>query len=392
MGVAGPLEGIRVVELGVWIAGPAAAAMLADWGAEVIKVETAKGDPQRHVLAQVGLPDKRLPPFEVDNRGKRSVVLDLKTEAGRSDMDLLLANADVFITNVRRGSLAGLGLDPDSLRSRFPKLVYGLVTGYGSTGPDADRAAYDVAGFWARSGVANAFTQTGGAPPALPPSYGDHITATSLVAGINAALVARSSTGQGRLVETSLLRAGMYCVAADLSTHLQNGSSGRTLGRHEAGSPLMNSYRCSDDSFLWLILLESDRHWPKLIQAIGRPELDDDDRFNTAFARFKNRRELIALLDEVFASRTRDEWGDILDQHDVWWAGQATAGEVITDPQVIAANGLVELPASESLDAATSIATPVDFDGQPITVRRASPQVGEHTAEVAAEFGLESTQ
>lgn len=383
-----PLKGVKVVELGVWIAGPAAAGMLADWGADVIKVEPPGGDPQRHVLKSLGLGDARLPPFEVDNRGKRSIVLDLKTDDGRDDMAKLLDDADVFITNLRLPALRDLGIDPDAVRRRWPSIVYGLVTGFGSRGPDAERAAYDVAGFWARSGAANAFTTRGGSPPGLPASFGDHLTATSLVAGVNAALVARAATGEGRLVETSLLRTGMYTVAADLSLHLQNGKSGRALDRSEASQPLVNSYRCADGAFLWLILLETDRHWPKLVTALGRPELAADERFATAAARFGNRRALIAELDASFAARSRDGWAAILDEHDVWWAPQHDADAVLSDPQVLAANGVVGLPGSAALPATSTIATPVDFDGEPTRVARACPTIDEHGDELRRQYGL----
>ncbi len=385
-----PLDGVRVVELGVWIAGPAAAGVLADWGAEVIKVESPGGDPQRHILATVGREAARLPPFEVDNRGKRSIVLDLKTDVGLRDMHRLLAEADVFVTNLRVEALRRLGLDPDELRERYPALVYGLVTGYGTEGPDADRAAYDVAGFWARSGVANAFTAKGGEPPLCPPSFGDHITATGLVGGVCAALVARARTGRGRLVETSLLRSGIWAGSADLSLQVQNGTAGRTLARHEAPNPMLNGYRCADDRWLWLILLESDRHWPALSEALGDTALAADERFGSAGGRAKNRRELIARFGEIFATKNRDEWGEILDAHGVWWAPQADLADVVADPQVTAARAIVELPASDLVEAAATVASPVDFDRQPITIRRASPVAGEHTAEIVAEFGLES--
>ncbi len=386
----GTLSGFTVVELGVWIAGPAAAGMLADWGADVIKVESADGDPQRHVLRQVGLPEARLPAFEVDNRGKRSIVLDLKSEEGKADMLTLLGQADVFVTNVRVKALRTLGLDPDTLRAQFPSLVYGLVTGYGSSGPDADRAGYDVGAFWARSGAAASMMVMGDEPPGLAPSFGDHVTATSLVAGICAALAGRASTGQGTLVETSLLRNGMYCGAATLATHVHNGKSGRMLGRNEASNPLMNPYASSDGHYLWLLCLEAERHWPNVVAAIERPEWLDDERYATAVGRYKNRRALIADLDAVFATRTFDEWTDRLAEHDVWWTPMNTADGVIDDPQVAAIDGFVEIPASDTLEGITSVSTAVDFDGQRPVPPRASPEIGEHTAEIRAEKGLDA--
>lgn len=385
-----PLEGFRVVELGVWIAGPASAGLLAEWGADVIKVEPPTGDPQRHVFAQVGLPDVRMPAFEMDNRGKRSIVLDLKTDQGAAAMRTLLRDADVFVTNLRVRALTDLGLDPDTLRAEFPRLVYGLVTGYGSTGPDADRAGYDVGAFWARSGAASSHTLKEIGPPGLAPSFGDHITAMALVSGVCAALASRATSGEGTLVETSLLRTGMYCVSADLSTAVHHGSFGRALGRHEAASPVMNSYVTEDGRWLWLLCLESDRHWPNVIAAVDRPDWGEDPRYATSAARYKNRRELIAELDAIFSARAYDEWVEILTRHDVWFTPMNTAQDLVDDPQVAAVNGYVEIPGSAERSGITSVASPVDFNRQRPVPVRASPSIGEHTAEVTAEFDLDT--
>ena len=384
------LEGFRVVELGVWIAGPAAGGIFADWGADVIKVEAATGDPQRHVLAQVGLPEARLPAFEIDNRGKRSVVIDLKSDQGRADMRKLLADADVFVTNVRVKALRSLGLDPETIRAEFPSLVFGLVTGYGSKGPDADRAGYDVGAFWARSGAAASMMVKGEEPPGLAPSFGDHVTATTLVAGICAALASKAKTGEGKLVETSLLRTGMYCGSATLATHVHNGKSGRMLARSEQANPLMNPYAASDGRYLWLLCLEAERHWPNVVAALDQPQWLTDERYDTSVGRYKNRRDLIAELDDVFATRSFDEWADRLAEHDVWWTPMNQPGEMMDDPQVLAIDGFVDIPASPTMESITSISTAVDFDGERPVPPRASPEIGEHTAEVAAEFGLGS--
>lgn len=162
----GPLHGVKVVELGVWVAGPAATGLMADWGANVIKVEPPTGDPQRAVFGALGVADQAgVPPFEIDNRGKRSVVLDLRSEEGLATLHSLLAEADVFVSNVRPAGLTRMGLDPAALTARYPRLVYGLLTGYGSRGPDVDRAGYDVGAFWARSGLAHTLVAPGDNPP-----------------------------------------------------------------------------------------------------------------------------------------------------------------------------------------------------------------------------------
>ena len=163
--MAGPVEGIKVVELGIWVAGPAAGGILADWGADVIKIEPPTGDPGRMFGRMLGCDLGVNPPFEMDNRSKRSIVLDLTTETARDTAYELLSDADVFLTNVRPRALQRLGLDFESVSARNPRLVYGLVTGYGETGPDADRAAYDVAAFWSRAGVAHLLTRPGDTPP-----------------------------------------------------------------------------------------------------------------------------------------------------------------------------------------------------------------------------------
>ncbi|BBA86216.1 formyl-coenzyme A transferase [Mycobacterium pseudoshottsii JCM 15466] len=212
--MAGPVEGIKVVELGVWVAAPAAAAILADWGADVIKIEPPAGDPGRLFGRMLGCDLGMNPPFEMDNRCKRSVVLDLSTDTGRELAYELLSDADVFITNVRPAALRRLGLDFAAVSDRNPRLVYGLITGYGETGPDADRAAYDVAAFWSRGGLAHLLTRPGDTPPFQRGGMGDHTTGLTLAAAVCAALLARERTGTGQLVSTSLYRQGAYTVRA----------------------------------------------------------------------------------------------------------------------------------------------------------------------------------
>ena len=207
--MTGPMNGVKVVEIGVWVAGPAAGGILADWGADVIKIEPpGVGDPARLFMKMLGGDLPYNPPFEMDNRGKRSVVIDLTTSEGREIALELLDSADVFLSNVRPAALARLGLGPESLRERNPRLIYASVTGYGQEGPDADRAAYDIAAFWARSGIAASLTAPGGQPPFQRGGMGDHNAGLATAAAISAALFDRERTGVGRFVATSLLRQG----------------------------------------------------------------------------------------------------------------------------------------------------------------------------------------
>ena len=309
----GPLDGVRVVELAVWVAGPAAAGIMADWGADVVKVESAGGDPQRAIFGAVGVDGELpVPPFEVDNRGKRSVVLDLRSEEGSASFHALLATADVMVTNLRPAALERLGLDHERVCERHPHLVYGAITGYGHEGEDRDRAGYDIGAYWARSGLAHTMVPPGAMPPALRSGMGDHHTGMTLAAGVLAKMVERGRTGRGGLVSTSLLRTEMYSIAWDMGIHLRFGRRQSTRPRERNPAPLINSYRAGDDRGFWLICLEADRHWPKVLAAIDHPEFADDPRYATAVLRNEHCEPLIAELDAVFATRPLGEWGGTL--------------------------------------------------------------------------------
>jgi crotonobetainyl-CoA:carnitine CoA-transferase CaiB-like acyl-CoA transferase len=379
---AGPLAGVRVVELAMWVAGPSAAGVMADWGADVIKVEPPGGDPQRQVFGAIGVGRQHaVPPFEVDNRGKRSVVLDLTTNRGRQHLERLIAAADVFVTNLRPAALERLGLDHGSLLGRYPALVYGCITGYGLDGPDRDRAGYDAGAFWARSGLAHTFAPPGELGPALRAGMGDHITGMTLAAGVTAKLVERARTGRGGLAATSLLRTGMYSIAWDFGVQLRFGRRERTRARHESRTPLTNSYLAGDGRGFWLICLEVDRHWPKLAAAIGREDLAADPRFAGGTAQRAHSVELIAELDAVFATRPYHEWASRFDAADVWYAPINSLTDALDDPQVLASGGIVEMSPRPGEDPYQAIASPVDFDGRP---QRPGPVplLGEHTSDV----------
>jgi len=380
------LEGIRVVELGAWVAGPGAGGLLADWGADVVKVESPVGDPMRRLFAVLsGHGEPQSPPFDLDNRGKRSVVLDLQTEGGRADLASILATADVFLTNVRPDAVERLGLGPAALLEAHPRLVYASVSGYGRSGPDAHRAGYDLGAFFARSGLASQAVPPDQPPVANGGGIGDHITGTTIVAGICAALFARERTGRGQIVDTSLLRAGIYTNGWPLSIQLRYGRHLPTEPRTAVGNPLINSYRAGDGRWFWLLGLEADRHWPPLLRAIGRPELADDERFAQAKDRRVHAVELIGLLDEVFATADRDHWTARFDEQDVWWAPVHTLADAVEDEQAQAAGAFVDVPDGAGAAGHRGVMTPVDFSDTPVGPRRGVPGLGEHTDEVLRE-------
>jgi crotonobetainyl-CoA:carnitine CoA-transferase CaiB-like acyl-CoA transferase len=382
----GPMDGVRVVELGVWVAGPACGGILADWGADVVKIEPPAGDPARSFQRMLGGDMPNNPVFELDNRSKRSIVIDLRTEAGRALAYELLDAADVFVTNVRPSALKRLGLDPETLAARNPRLVYGIITGYGLEGPDADRAAYDIAAFWARSGIAAMLTPPGANPPFQRGGMGDHSVGLSLAAAVSAALFSREKTGQGQMVAASLLRQGVYTIGFDLNMVLGWGLTTSVGTREAMGNPAINNYRAGDGRRFWVVGLEGERHWPPLARAVGHPEWLDDPRFSTPMARAQNARELIALLDAEFATRPLDEWAEVFaTEPDFFWAPVNDADGILADPQLRHAGGLVEVP--DGSTGTTMIASPVDFHGTPWAPRSLAPGLGEHTESVLLEMG-----
>ena len=384
--MAGPLEGIRIVELGFWVAGPATSGILGDWGASVVKIEPPAGDPMRGVLSTaVGIDVPINPAFELDNRGKRSIVLDLKIEEGRAIACELIEQADIFVTNLRTTALAGFGLDYETLAARNPQLIYGAVTGYGTVGPDRDRAAYDIGAFWARGGVAAMLTPAGHEPPVQRGGMGDHTTAMTAAAAINAALVARQRTGKGQYLETSLLRSGAYTVGWDLATRLRFGRLQPPTDRREAPNPIANSYRASCGKWFWLIGLQADRHWPDVCRAIDREDLIADERTANIVRRRENAGYVVGLLDETFAMRTREDWGACFDAAGVWWAPVQDCDELAQDPQLRATGGVVPFESSEGLPE--QLATPVDFAGTPNAFATTAPELGQNTEEILLEMG-----
>ena len=376
--MSGPLQGVKVIEMGVWVAGPAATGLMADWGAHVIKVEPPTGDPQRFVFGALGVADQKgVPPFEIDNRGKRSVVLDLRNDDDLQKMFALLEDADVFVSNVRPAGLARMGLDPESLTKRFPRLVYGQLTGYGTSGPDVDKAGYDIGAFWSRSGLAHTTVAPDELPPAIRSGQGDHTTGLSMAAGVLAALFDRERTGKGRVVSTSLLRTGIYTLGWDVGVYLRFGKRQSTKSSRKNPAPQMNCYRCADGRAFWLLGLEADRHFPGLLKAIGREELASVENFKNARARSINAGEFTTVLDEHFVTQDYAYWTAKFDENDVWWAPLNSIAEAVADPQVIASGAFVEMTPQPDEAPYRAVNSPVDFSGYSPKYGPV-PNLGEH--------------
>jgi crotonobetainyl-CoA:carnitine CoA-transferase CaiB-like acyl-CoA transferase len=378
-----PLRGVRVLEFAHWMAGPLAGGLLADWGADVVKVEPPGGEPMRTIFsrmgARAGTPNAA---FTLANRGKRSLVLDIKDETGRAAFERLLAQADVLLTNLRPDALERLGLGACEVRERHRRLVYCTVSAYGWGGPDQDRPGYDIAAFYGRTGVAHEITTAGTAPPALLQGIGDAFTAMTAASGILAALMERQQTGRGRFVEASLLRTGMWALGGELGQQALGGHPKPPKPRELSRTPMYNSYRTQDGRWFFLVGVEARRHLPAVLRAIGREDLVDDERFKDARSIGTNAAELIRLFDQAFTSRPMAFWAAQLDRHEVWWAPIQTPEEVLDDRQAAATGAWVEIEGCKSVDA------PVRFDFVHRGTAPRAPDTGEHTAQVLADFGF----
>jgi crotonobetainyl-CoA:carnitine CoA-transferase CaiB-like acyl-CoA transferase len=390
--MAGILDGIKVIEMGHVVAVPAASAMLADWGAEVIKVEALAGELIRGLLRTHG--KKRVIQFdngqmnwtfELLNRNKKSLAINLKTEEGKEALYKLVGGADVFISNFELGALKKLKVDYATLRQYNPGLVYGVLTGYGTVGPDKDERGFDYAAAWARSGAQYLMAEKGSPPPPQRSGMMDRVVGAHIVGAVLAALLHRGKTGEGQELEFSLYHSGVWTIAEDIQSALV----GETLpgnDRTEAASPIWNTYRTRDNRWFQLVMLQADLQWPGFCRAIGMPELEKDVRFNTMEAREQNCRELIHILDEVFASGAAEEWEKSFREHDCIYGRVATPGEVISDPQALA-NGFFAEVQHSAAGKMRVVTTPVKFRQNPAAVKGPAPELGQDTEEILLDLG-----
>jgi len=364
-----PLSGIRVLELAMWSFVPSAGVALAEWGADVVKIEPPEGGDKLRglVVSGVGVSESGLAfMFEVNNRGKRSVAIDVRTDEGREIVLRLAEVSDVFLTSLLPEARARIGLDVDHVRARNPRIVYAIGTGGGRQGAEAERGGYDLASYWARTGLGTAATAPCAELPANMPvaGFGDVSTGLALAGGIAAALVGRQRTGAGSVVDASLLGNGLWAAQTEVTaSNLLGTDRFFKRERAEATNPVNAPYRTKDDRFIQLVMLEADRHWPDLCERIGRPDLVTDERFASMAARRENAGACIAALDEVFAGRTADEWCETLRDATGVWSLVQTAREAGHDPQA-RANGYVRDARSGEGAEYVAVSSPVRFDGE----------------------------
>ena len=384
----GPLQGIRVVECAGYLSAPTACYMLGDLGAEIIKIEDrVKGDPSRGTSAVFGssmtLANGENILFETANRNKKSVTLDLKKEKGKQLLYELVSKADVFCTNFTLSAIEKLAIDFETLKKYNPKLIYGLATGYGLSGPESKRRAFDSVA-QARSGIMYAL---GGEPDAPPAQIGgpvfDQMTGTLLVYGILAALVARDRQGTGQQVEVSLLGSGIHLQAYNLNTALLRGRQIPRPSRKSLKNPMANHFECADGEWLLLSEPQADRFWHAFCDALGIQHLEKDEKYGDAARRRENFRELLVIIEGVFKTKPRDEWMRILDAKGggLAYSPVLRPTDLGKDPQVLQ-NGYITEINHPSLGAIKMVGNPVNFSGTPVTVDGYAPCFGQNTEEV----------
>jgi len=378
------LEGLKVVEWSTWVAGPGCAGVMADWGADVIKVESAAGDATRAFFPDTAESPGN-PVFTMENRGKRGVVLDTSKPEGRAALLRLMKAADVFITNVRPGSLKRARLDYDSVKAEAPQLIYANVTGYGLTGEMADAAAFDITAFWTRSGVAASTIPPDQEPFPSRPGFGDHFTALATLSGVLAALHERGKTGRGRQVETALMRVGAYAVGWDLSLHLRYGDVTTAQPKKDRMVALSGFFHTGDDRW-FVVVVKSPNDYPNVLKAIGREDILVEPRFQPPFTEIHDVRYIRAALETAFDAMTLDQAGELLNTADVAWAPMETLLELEMNPQAHEAGCFVETPDGWG-GSFMGPAAPVRFPGVDTSPRGPAPKLGQHTREVLGEAG-----
>jgi formyl-CoA transferase len=381
------LEGIRVIDAASFIAGPVATTAMADFGADVIKLEPPGGDTYRQRNA--GYPPSPYNfPWIVDNRNKRGLAIDLRTDDGRRVLHRLVERADVFVTNVPLDGRARLGVRWEDLAPLNPRLIYGSITAYGEAGEEASRPGFDSTALWARTGLMDLVRPSPDAPPARSlPGMGDHPTGTALFGAIMAALYQRERTGRGSMVSTSLLANGLWLNAIAAQGILCGARTVVRPPREQAVDALGNLYRTRDNRWFLIALTADGRRWQDFTKAIDRPELFADERFATPPARRTHVRVLIEILDEVFAARDWVEWRRILEAAGIAFGVVGTVDEIPHDPQMRASGALVPLDDPRA-GAAYTVSSPLQIAGQDKVRATMAPDLGEHTVEVLREIGL----
>ena len=386
-----PLDDVRVIEIDSWMAAPSAAAILSDLGADVIKIEPLSGDPMRNTTrpAKVDGAFKGYDfQFDVDNRGKRSIAVDLASDEGRDIVHRLCEGADVFLCNLLQHRQEKFGLSPAQLWETNSKLVHATLTGYGTDGPEAWRPGYDVTAFFGRSGLYDSMRDGNDGQVAMArPAQGDHTTGLALLSGILAALRLAERTGTGQAIETSLFETAVWTLATDYGVTAVDQAPVRRRSRQQQIVATANRYPCGDGN--WVVFnMPEEAAWPRFCQALGLEQLLDDNRLQNIKGRFDNMAEVVDLVDEALSARPRDEWGPIFDEQRLIWGPVLGLHEVVADPQAEAIDLFPTVEHAEHGEYRT-VRAPIRIQGVDTSPRRSSPMPGQHTRLVLTDAGFD---
>jgi len=381
-------KGVRVIELAQFVFVPAGGTILADLGAEVVKIEAVTGDPYRTLRIADGRQTKSANlSMEQNNRGKKSVALDLKTDEGRELLLKLVETADVFLTSIRPAALERLSLGLAELRARNPRLIYVHGNGLGFRGEETNRPGYDASCFWARGGFAHSLTPPGQSPIRPRPALGDHAGGMNVAFGMAAALFHRERSGEASVVEVSLLSTAMWILSSDVTT--ANALSDADLDRvsQEGRYSLTRAYETRDGRWIQLMFLDPERYWPELCRRVGRSALLDDPRFSSLERRIANGEALIEELQNAFRDKDLSAWREILHGWDAPWELIQNIRELANDPQALANDYLFKVRVADGTDVSV-VAGPVSFNGSAVPVSpRCAPLLGQDTEALLREVG-----
>ncbi len=384
----GPLSGIKVIEISTFQQGPVSGMRLGDLGADVIKIEPKEGDPARRHMRTIEAEFKVKGDnyyFEHANRNKRGITLDMKKASGMEAFLRLIDSADVFLNNMSIGAPLRLGIGPDELLARNPRLIYAQASGWGRKGPAANSLSFDYTGI-ARSGLMMAAGEDKTPPCMMLPGLGDELGGLMSAWGVTLALFAREKTGKGQVVDTSLMGSVVAMLGHLISGTAMLKQEFPRFVRTNMGNAMYNHYCCKDGKWLAIAHLDPDRWWAKVCGALGLEKLINDPKYSTFAARSDNRKELVVLFDEAFASKTRDEWMKILDEHGCIFTPIQSIPEVVEDPQLLANNYVIDIN-HPTYGQTKTMGFPWDLSDTPASWRRRAPKLGEHTEEVLLEIG-----